>query len=111
MGVLRDYEKTVVRLLVASVLSTRQIDAVIREGELVKYDYTGCGYFLTVKHPVLPTGRIVCDTPKLSGAAEGIVSGFVIFLQNGELTLECHSWGEVDVPEWFRDRDVQVATI
>jgi hypothetical protein len=109
MTVLRDYEQEVVRLLTQRVLSPHEIDSVIREGELVEYDYTGCGYFLTIRHPTLPVKRVVCDEPKLAGTADGIDSGFVIFIQNGQLTLECHSWGDIDVPEWFRDREVQVA--
>jgi hypothetical protein len=109
MTVLRDYEQQVVRLLTPGVLSPQEIDSVIREGELVEYDYTGCGYFLTIRHPALPVKRVVCDEPKLAGTVDGIDSGFVIFIQNGQLTLECHSWGDIDVPEWFRDRDVQVA--
>jgi hypothetical protein len=111
MSILREYEKTVVRLLASGVLSPPRLDAVIREGKLVEYDYTGCGYFLTIKHDDLPVERIVCDTPKLAGSADGIISGFVVFIEDGELTIECHSWGEVDVPEWFRARDVQVAAI
>ena len=109
MSILREYEKTVVRLLVSGVLSRQQLDAVIREGKLVEYNYTGCGYFLTIKHADLPIERVVCDTPKLTGRADGIISGFVVFIEGGELTIECHSWGDVDVPEWFRERDVQVA--
>jgi hypothetical protein len=108
MSILREYEKTVVHLLASRLLLPQQLDAVIREGELVEYDYTGCGYLLTIKHPTLPTARTVCDTPKLTGSAEGITSGFVIFIEDRQLTIECHSWGEVDVPEWFRDRDVQI---
>jgi hypothetical protein len=111
MSNLREYEKTVVQLLASGVLSPQQLDAVIREGRLVEYDYTGCGYFLTIKHDDLPAERIVCDTPKLTGRADGIISGFIVFIEDGELTIECHTWGEVDVPEWFRDRDVRVAAI
>jgi hypothetical protein len=111
MSVLREYEKTVVHLVASSILPQQQLDAVIQEGELVEYDYTGCGYFLTIKHPALPTVRIVCDTPKLTGSADGIISGFVIFIERGQLTIECHSWGDVDIPEWFRDRDVQVDAV
>jgi hypothetical protein len=111
MSILREYEKTVVHLLASGVLSPQRLEAVILEGKLVEYDYTGSGYFLTIKHDDLPIERIVCDTPKLTGSADGIVSGFVVFIEDGELTIECHSWGEVVVPEWFRDRDVQVAAI
>ncbi len=109
MSVLREYEKKVVHLLASRVLSSQQLDAVIQEGKLVEYEYTGCGYFLTIKHPSLPAERVVCHTPTLTGSAGGINSGFVIFIEDGELTIECHSWGDVDVPEWFRDRDVQIA--
>src|SRR5712691_2197559 len=52
MSVLTDYEKTVVRSLVTGVLSHQHVEAVIREGEFMDYDYTGCGYFLTIKHPL-----------------------------------------------------------
>ena len=109
MSVLREYEKTVVQLLVSSVLSPQELDTVIREGRLVEYDYTGCGYFLTIEHSTLPTIRIACHTPQVIGSADGIISGFVIFIENRELTIECHAWGDVGIPEWFRDREVQVA--
>jgi hypothetical protein len=33
-----------------------------------------------------------------------------VFLGNGKLTLECHTWGAVDVPADFRDRDVLIST-
>ena len=98
-------------MLTPGVLSPQEIDAVIREGELAEYDYTGCGYFLKIKHPVLPSARVVCDKPKLTGTADGIISGFVVFIEDGHLTIECHSWGDVDVPEWFRNRDVEVAAV
>jgi len=111
MSVLTEYEKTVVHLLASRVLTREQVDAVIREATLVEYEYTGCGYFLTITHPCLPMARSVCNTPKLSGSADGIFSGFIIFIENGHLTIECHSWGDVDVPEWFRERNVQVAAI
>src|SRR5215212_6090184 len=100
MSILKEYEKTVLYLNASSVLSAQQLESVIREGRLVEYDYTGCGYFLTIEHPDLPIARIVCDTPKLTGIADGIISGFVIFIEDGQLTIECHSWGDVDVPEW-----------
>jgi hypothetical protein len=75
MTALKDYEQQVVRLLTPGVLSPQEIDSVIREGELVEYDYTGCGYFLTIRHPALPVKRVVCDEPKLAGIVDGIDSG------------------------------------
>jgi hypothetical protein len=40
-----------------------------------------------------------------------VTCGFIIFIENGRLTIECHPWGDPDVPEDFRDKDVQVAAI
>jgi hypothetical protein len=109
MSVLRDYEREVLYTLATDVLSPRQLAAVADEGELVGYEYTGCGYFLTVRHASLPRERIVCDSPVLSGSAGGVNCGFVVFIEGGELTIECHPWGE-GVPEDFRDREVELTT-
>jgi hypothetical protein len=42
------------------------------------------------------------------GRSGEVLCGFVAFLRNRELTLECHTWGAVDVPRDFRDLDVNV---
>jgi hypothetical protein len=46
--------------------------------------------------------------PITIGTVDDVVSGFIVFLGEHELTLECHTWGAVDVPEDFRQRDVLV---
>ena len=107
MGVLKGYERKVLYTLASCALSRRQLEAVAEGGELVSYEHTGCGYFLTIRHESLPEERVVCDRPVLSGSAGGVNCGFVVFIENGELTIECHPWGE-SVPEDFRDREVQV---
>jgi hypothetical protein len=40
------------------------------------------------------------------GEANGVRCGFVVFIENHALTLECHTWGEIDVPPDFRDQNV-----
>jgi hypothetical protein len=105
----KEYETKVLRLLASGVLLPRQLDVLVREGEFAGYEYTGSGYFLSIRHPSLPRERVVCHEPIVTGCADGISCGFVIFIENGELTIECHSWGDADIPEGFRDRDVQVA--
>lgn len=107
MSVLKDYEREVLYTLASDVLSPPRLAAVADEGELVGYEHTGRGYFLTVRHAGLPRERVVCDSPLLSGVGGGVRCGFVIFIGDGELTIECHPWDE-DVPEDFRDREVKV---
>ncbi|MDO8926092.1 MAG: hypothetical protein Q7U94_04175 [Sideroxyarcus sp.] len=109
MSEFQNFESHVLHLLVAPKLGTDTVDAVVREGQLVSYNYSGSGYFLTIAHPILPTTRIVCSEPQVVGRAGNIHSGFIVFIENGELTLECHTWGEIDVPENFRKLSVAVA--
>lgn len=108
METLKNYEIEVIRLLVSNVLSVEQLDKVIHGAKPVSYDYTGCGYFLTLSHHLLPKQRIVCSEPLIIGKAGEINSGFVVFIENNELTLECHDFGGPTIPKDFREKDVQV---
>jgi len=109
MEILKSYEKKVLNLLLSEILSSVQLKELMRNAKLISYKYTGCGYFLTIAHPDLPKERIVCSKPTLIGEVDGIKSGFVIFIENNELTIECHDWGhEITVPEDFRDKNVQI---
>jgi hypothetical protein len=103
----RDFEGEVVRICLESHLPAGGVEAVLGSATWVSYDYTGSGYYLTVRHPSLPSARVVCDMP-LTGRSGNIVCGFVIFLGDGELTLECHTWGPEDVPADFRERQVEI---
>ena len=111
MSVLKTFERDVLDRLAAGALSAEQIEAVASEGTFVSYEYTGSGYFLTLAHPSLPKERTVCSRPAIMGHADDIDCGFVIFIENGELMLECHTWGEIDVPEDFRSRSVKLEDV
>jgi len=108
MSVFRDYERRVLGLLAPGALSPEQIEAVLREGTFVSYEYSGNGYFLTVAHPSIPAERRVCSQPVVMGHAEGIDCGFILFIEDGKLMMECHTWGAVDVPDGYREKDVRV---
>jgi hypothetical protein len=108
MVALRDYEKKVISILTKDVLPRDIVNAVTMAGEVIRYEYTGVGYFLTLRHSSLPSERIVCDKPVLIGRGGGIQAGFVVFLENKELLLECHSWGDGSIPEAYRDQDVEI---
>lgn len=106
--IFKDYEEKVLDILVSKTLSFKKLNEIIRNSEFVGYEFTGSGYYLTVRHQNLPKERIVCSKPALIGEAENIECGFVVFLENNELTIECHSWGELEVPENFREKNVQL---
>ncbi|RLB51689.1 MAG: hypothetical protein DRI90_22755 [Deltaproteobacteria bacterium] len=109
MGVFKEFEVSVIRSLVGSALSTETIESVVNTSKLVSVDHTGVGYFVTVMHPDLPADRIVCDTPMISGMSGDTSFGFVIFLEDHQLTLECHSWTGGAIPGGIREQEVKLS--
>ncbi len=107
MTVFREFERNAVRTLVGSSLPEGDLEEVLASAVLVSCQHTGSGYFLTVRHAAVPEERTVCHRPLLIGRTGGLDCGFVVFLEGGELTLECHSWG-AELPEDFRDRQVEI---
>lgn len=109
MTVFRAHEVEVLRLLASRQLRPATLEDVITGATFVELEETGCGYFLTVRHQALPTKRVVCSEPLVHGQAGPLTCGFVLFMEHGQLTLECHSWGEQSIPPGFRDRDVEIS--
>lgn len=109
MSVFRNFEIEAIRQLLEPILGADRVNALVYEAEFIGYDYSGCGYFLTVKHSSLPQNRFVYSSPLVIGRAGDVESGFLIFVENGELTLECCTLGEVEVPDDFRDQIVRIA--
>jgi len=105
---LASYERQAIAALVGGHLPLDVVTSVLADGELVSLEHTGAGYYLTVSHPSLPTERVVCNEPLLIGRVGELECGFVVFLENGELTLECHSWSEAGLPTDLRSRDVVI---
>jgi hypothetical protein len=105
----RKFEAQVLRLLVIPKLDEQVVSLIEQNAEIVSYEYSGCGYFLTVRHPAIPLERIVCDKPLVTGVARGVTGGFLIFIENGELMLECYELGEPTIPADYRDLDVAVS--
>lgn len=106
MTALRPFELEVIRLMAKGVLSDEQIAALSEADVPDNYEYTGSGYLLTLRHPSLPIKRQTLSEPAVIGTVGNVQAGFVIFLGDKELTLECHTWGLTDVPANFRDREV-----
>jgi len=62
-------------------------------------EYTGVGYFLTIKHADFPVQHSILTDPNISGDLGGVSVGYLVILLNSELTLECHSYGDEVLPE------------
>ena len=55
-------------------------------------EFTGAGYFLTLKDSALPQHRIVLDKPDIRGQLGGVDVGYLAFSENHEFTLECYTY-------------------
>jgi hypothetical protein len=105
VSVFTEYEREVVTALVSATLPPALVESVLAEATLVSLETTGAGYFLTVTHPGLPVARTFCNKPLIVGRSGELECGFVVFVQDAELMLECHGWG-LGLPDDFRTRDV-----
>lgn len=106
---LKSFERKAIEMLVEGAISAETLDEIFEGSVIADYEYTGCGYFLKLNHPKLPSKACTCHEPKVRGEANGILSGFIVYLGDGELVLECHTLGEIEVPPTYRDQDVQVS--
>jgi hypothetical protein len=109
MTALRDFELEVIRFLAEDVLSAEQIAAIASVSDVESYEHTGCGYFVTVAHPLLPAEPQTLSVPYVAGHIGETECGFVAFLGSGKLTLECHPMSGPDVPADVRELLVRVA--
>lgn len=110
MSVFTLYECEVVKLLVGDRLPVSELDDILATATALSEDHTGVGYFLTVRHPILPTERIVCNHPTVTGRLGDLTCGFVVFIEDGTLTIECHGWGGEDLPRDIRERAVAISS-
>ena len=76
---------------------------------MLDYEYTGCGYFLSLKQEWLPDIEVTLSEPAVIGNFNKVQCGFIAFIRAKELTLECHTWGEIEVPEDFRIQKVKIS--
>ena len=76
-----------------------------------KFEETGYGYFLTIFDSKLPKERAVYDKPFLIGKSEaGDEMGFILFVENHELTIECHGFGG-PLPKNLRDKNIHLQVV
>lgn len=108
MGHFREFEEFVIDLLALGTLTPELIARVKKGAEFISYEPTGNGYFFKVGHPELPVERHMCTVPLVIGEAGGIRTAFVLYLQNHQMTIECHGFGDQEIPKSYREQNVRV---
>ena len=108
---LKTFESEVLRKMLESEYDSKEIESLITSSILIEYHYTGAGYFLTISNEILPVERKVISKPILIGKTEDIEIGFILYLENSTLTIECHGWGEKNPPEDIRNKSIELKII
>ncbi len=107
---LTKYEIEVFNLMLSDKFSIEELNSILNS-PITGYDYTGAGYFLELTNDILPIDRKTISGPTLFGRADNFEVGFLIFIENSKLTLECHSWGEENPPETIREKSISIEII
>lgn len=102
---LSDYEIQVLSIMLKNHFSSREIEELC-ESEIHEFEFTGAGYFLQLRSKILPKLRKVISEPDIIGKAGNCMLGFILYLEDQSLTLECHSWGIENPPESIREEQV-----
>lgn len=98
------FEKEVVAILARRYLTEKEQLTIFTEGECWLEDDHEAGYFINVRHPLIPKERHVVSEPAVLTEVGECCVGFVIFMENHELSIDAFVWGEANVPPDFRDR-------
>lgn len=107
---LTKYEIEVFNLMLNDKFSNEELNSILNS-PITGYDYTGAGYFLELTNDILPKDRKTISVPTLFGRADNFEVGFLIFIENSKLILECHSWGEENPPETIREKTISIEII
>jgi len=105
---LKPHEIEIIDILASDVISSDAMNNMKINPTVTDYHTTGHGYFLTITNPDLPIERLVCDKPLITGECNGVLSTFLIFIEEHELTIECAGIGDVEPPEDYRNWSINV---
>lgn len=110
VNVFRDFELEALNLLLRDAVTPAQMRVITTFSGPFAYRYTGSGYYLSISDQNLPISKSTRSEPAVVGISGAVQCGFVAFLGNHELILECHTWGPVNVPADFRDQRIVIST-
>lgn len=89
---MKEFEREIINELLSGEERTG-IEFMEQAGEEI-IEFSGVGYFLTLKNPSLPEVRIVLDKPDIRGQLGGINVGYIAFIEKRGFTLECYSYDQ-----------------
>ena len=107
---IESYEQEVLKILCNDVVPSSVLHELIVNPESINCKFTGEGYFLDIKHKELPSNRIVCDKPTVIGQYKEQEVGFIAFIENRKITLECYNYSNKRISEEIRNGNVKISS-
>ncbi len=105
----KSYEVDVLKLLLAQEFSEDIFLRILKGASARHVEYTNYGFYVSIRHPAIGKHRRVYSAPTtLGGHFGGQSAGFVVFLEDDELTLEIFPWDGEALPATLRDSAVQI---
>ncbi|WP_251358428.1 hypothetical protein [Kangiella sp. TOML190] len=106
-----DFEKEALRLLCSDALSKDVLRKAILSPDSIRCEFTGAGYFLDIEHKdIVSNKKIVCSTPIVSGKFKDQEVGFIAFIENGSICLECYNCSDKDMSNDIRAGSFEIHT-
>ncbi len=104
---LTNYESLVLEILLKDNFTNSEIES-FKSAHIISYEYTGAGYFVQIENEDLPINRQTYYEPSVYGYGKDYMVGFILYAENKQLTIECHSWGEKNPPITIRDEVINI---
>ncbi len=103
-----DYEVEVLGILLRQSDLFQNLRCAIRKSKSIDVRYTGYGFFITATNPSFGIERRIYSDLLIQAKADGATAGFIVFLENSELTLETYPLDSIPLPSNFRERQVVI---
>ena len=105
----KPYEVALLQVLLAEDFSREQLSQILDGASEQHIESNGYGFYVSVRHPAVgDMRRVISAPPSLAGHCGGRSAGFIVFLENNQLTLEIYPWDGDCLPDSFRDGDVTI---
>lgn len=105
----KQYEVALLQDLLAKEFSREQLSQILEGASDQRVESNGYGFYVSVRHPAIGSARrVYSGPPSLAGHCEGRMAGFIVFLEDNQLTLEIYPWDGNCLPATFRDGEVRI---
>jgi hypothetical protein len=105
---LEEFEIEVLKIMIDSRLTPDNWLDFLSNYNVSGYEYTGSGYFIKVVSKKIELKNEVISNPILIGKIGEVKIGFIIYIEDNNIIIECHSWGIENPPENIRKLNVKL---